>query len=81
VQAQERNPGPDARRELPAPPKVKPQGTAETSAPAPATTVQRDSAAKPAVPRKAKSASAPAARQDRKLPRAEKPPKPVKPSA
>lgn len=74
--AQKRDPGTPATRELPAPPKVKSKGTAQTATPAPARTVHRDSIAKPPVPRKSKSAPAAAPRQEKKLPPVEKPAKP-----
>jgi hypothetical protein len=74
--AQKRDSGTPATRELPAPPKVKSKRTAQTATPAPAGTVQRDSTLKPAVPRKSKAAPAATARQEKKLPRVEKPAKP-----
>lgn len=76
LHAQERSPAAPATRDLPAPTKVKSKRTAQTAEPAPARTVQRDSTAKPAVPRKSKAAPAAAPRQEKKLPRVEKPAKP-----
>lgn len=76
VQAQQRDPGTPATRELPAPPKVKAKRTAQTSASAPAERMQRDSTAKPAMPKKSKSAAAATPRQEKKLPRVDKPAKP-----
>ena len=72
--AQQRDPGAPAARALPAPPKVKSKRTAQPAAPA--RSVQRDSTAKPSVPRKSKSAAAATPRQEKKLPRVEKPAKP-----
>lgn len=74
LHAQQRDPGAAATRELPAPPKVKSKNAAQRTAPP--RTIQRDSVAKPTVPRKSKSAAAAAPRRDTKLPRVEKPAKP-----
>ena len=72
--AQQREPATPATRELPAAPKVKSKRTAQ--APAPARAVQRDSTARPAVPKKSKSSPAAQPRQEKKLPRVDKPAKP-----
>ena len=74
LQAQERDSSAPATRELPAPPKVKSKRAASPAAPT--RTVQQDSTPKPIAPRKSKSAAAAAPRQEKKLPRVEKPAKP-----
>jgi hypothetical protein len=74
LHAQQRDPGTPATRELPAPPKVKGKRTAQPAAPA--RTAQRDSTAKPAVPRKSKAAAAATPREEKKVPRVDKPAKP-----
>ena len=74
VHAQQRDPGAAATRALPTLPKVKSKRTAQPAAPA--RSVQRDSTAKPAAPRKSKSAAAATPQQQKKLPRVEKPAKP-----
>lgn len=75
--AQQRDAATPATRELPAPPKVKSKRTAQPPASAPARGVHRDSTAKPAVPKKSKSAAAATPRQEKKLPRVDKPAKPT----